>query len=88
MIVQTNGLFRLFHEVPLLLNLQDGSTALTAVALQDHLVKSLGLTHGLGPRQIGLGPAARSKQRKDIKSTIETGRFGRSRCQKRLNSWI
>lgn len=57
---------------------KEGSTALTAVAFQDHLVKSLGLGDVLGPRQIGLGPAARSKQKKDIKSTLDTGRFGRS----------
>jgi len=58
---------------------QGGSTALTAVAFQDHLVKSLGLGDVLGPRHIGLGPAARTKRNKDIKSTIDTGRFGRSK---------
>ena len=51
---------------------------MTAVALQDHLVKSLGLNDVIGPRQIGLGPAARGKQRKPVKSSITIGRFGRS----------
>ncbi|KAL4228549.1 RING finger protein 32 [Mactra antiquata] len=55
------------------------NTALTAVALQDHLVKSLGLNDFIGPRHIGMGPAARAKQKKNIKSTIDTGRFGRNK---------
>ena len=52
---------------------------MTAVALQDHLVKSLGLNDVIGPRQIGLGPAARAKQRKPVRSSITIGRFGRSK---------
>ena len=59
--------------------LQDNPTTLTAVALQDHLAKSLGLNDVIGPRQIGLGPAARAKQHKAVKSKIEIGRFGRSK---------
>ena len=59
--------------------LQDNPMTLTAVALQDHLAKSLGLNDVIGPRQIGLGPAARAKQHKAVKSKIEIGRFGRSK---------
>ncbi|XP_053372747.1 RING finger protein 32-like [Mercenaria mercenaria] len=58
-----------------------GNTALTAVALQDHLVKSLGLNDFIGPRHVGIGPAARSKQKKSVRSTIDTGRFGRNKPQ-------
>lgn len=60
---------------------QDGksSTTLAAVAFQDHLVRSLNLGLGapvrLGPRQVGLGPAAKAKQKqkKEIKSQTDTG---------------
>ena len=58
---------------------QGSPTTLTAVAFQDHLAKSLGLNDVIGPRQIGLGPAARAKQRKPVKSNIDIGRFGRSK---------
>ncbi|KAL5011029.1 hypothetical protein ScPMuIL_013334 [Solemya velum] len=50
-------------------------TCLTAVALQDHLVKSLGLGKPIGPRNIGLGPAARSRSNKNVRSVIDTGRY-------------
>ncbi|OWF35952.1 RING finger protein 32-like [Mizuhopecten yessoensis] len=54
------------------------STALAAVALQDHLVRSLNLNFGnvktFGPRNIGLGPAARSKQRSQPRAVVDTGR--------------
>lgn len=60
---------------------------MTAVALQDHLVKSLGLNDLIGPRHVGLGPAAKSKQKKTIRSTIDTGRFGRS-IRHFLLSWF
>ncbi|KAK3087334.1 hypothetical protein FSP39_004798, partial [Pinctada imbricata] len=53
------------------------STTLAAVALQDHLVRSLnlGAPLSLGPRNVGLGPAARAqkKQKKEIKSLTDTG---------------
>eukprot|EP00105_Crassostrea_gigas_P028963 XP_011450763.1 PREDICTED: RING finger protein 32 [Crassostrea gigas] len=60
---------------------QDGksSTTLAAVAFQDHLVHSLNLGLGapvrIGPRQVGLGPAAKAKQKqkKEIKSQTDTG---------------
>lgn len=60
---------------------QDGksSTTLAAVAFQDHLVRSLNLGLGapvrIGPRQVGLGPAAKAKQKqkKEIKSQTDTG---------------
>ena len=54
----------------------NSSTVLAAVALQDHWVKNLNLG-GLGrtgPRNVGLGPAARSKQKKPIRSVVDTGR--------------
>ncbi|WAR05586.1 RNF32-like protein, partial [Mya arenaria] len=54
------------------------NTVLTAAALQDHLVKSLGLGDFIGPRHVGTGPAAKARAKKDIKSTIDTGRFGRN----------
>lgn len=55
------------------------STTLAAVAFQDHLVRSLNLGLGapvrIGPRQVGLGPAAKAKQKqkKEIKSQTDTG---------------
>ncbi|XP_061165712.1 RING finger protein 32-like [Saccostrea echinata] len=53
------------------------STTLAAVAFQDHLVRSLnlGAPVRIGPRQIGLGPAAKAKQKqkKEIKSQTDTG---------------
>lgn len=60
---------------------QDGksSTTLAAVAFQDHLVRSLNLGLGapvrIGPRQVGLGPAAKAKQKqkKEIKSQTDAG---------------
>lgn len=61
------------------MNITGSPTTLTAVAFQDHLAKSLGLNDVIGPRQIGLGPAARAKQRKPVKSNIDIGRFGRSK---------
>ncbi|KAH3825734.1 hypothetical protein DPMN_127615 [Dreissena polymorpha] len=54
------------------------STALTAVAFQDHLVKSLGLTDFIGPHHVPLGPAAKAKSKRPIKSVISTGKFGRN----------
>lgn len=54
------------------------STALAAVALQDHLVRSLNLNFStgttFGPRKIGLGPAARSKQKSAPRPVVDTGR--------------
>lgn len=49
---------------------------LAAVALQDHLVKNLNLggLGRMGPRQIGLGPAAKAKQKKTVRSVVDTGR--------------
>lgn len=61
--------------------LKEGNTALTAVALQDHLVKSLGLSDVIGPQHVGLGPGAKAKQKKNIKATIDSGRFGRNKLQ-------
>ncbi|CAC5406166.1 RING finger protein 32 [Mytilus coruscus] len=60
------------------------STVLAAVALQDHLVKNLNLG-GLGrtgPRQIGLGPAAKAKQKKTVRSVVDTGRNRNSKPKK------
>ncbi|XP_033726891.1 RING finger protein 32-like isoform X2 [Pecten maximus] len=65
------------------------STALAAVALQDHLVRSLNLNFGsvktFGPRNIGLGPAARSKQRSQPRPVVDTGRnrFQRTKPKKK-----
>ncbi|XP_069106705.1 RING finger protein 32-like [Argopecten irradians] len=54
------------------------STALAAVALQDHMVRNLNLNFGsmktFGPRNIGLGPAARSKQKSKPRPVVDTGR--------------
>ncbi|XP_071103177.1 RING finger protein 32-like [Haliotis cracherodii] len=52
-----------------------GNLALTAVALQDHWSRTLSLGVTRGPRSVGLGPAARAKQRKDVRPVIDTGRF-------------
>ncbi|XP_060080407.1 RING finger protein 32-like [Ylistrum balloti] len=54
------------------------STALAAVALQDHLVRSLNLnfsnTKTFGPRNIGLGPAARAQHKSRTRPVVDTGR--------------
>ncbi|KAJ8321670.1 hypothetical protein KUTeg_000141 [Tegillarca granosa] len=59
----------------------NSSTALAAVALQDHLVRSLGLGNlsgpkSFGPRNVGPGPAAKlkAKQKKEVHSVVDTGR--------------
>ncbi|KAK7495716.1 hypothetical protein BaRGS_00013163 [Batillaria attramentaria] len=49
-------------------------TALTAVAFQDHWVRMLSIGTNSGPRQIGLGPAARAKRKKDVRPVVDTGR--------------
>ncbi|ESO93624.1 hypothetical protein LOTGIDRAFT_161737 [Lottia gigantea] len=51
----------------------NSSVILTAVALQDHWVRTLALGKTFGPRKIGIGPAAKSKQKKEIKSVVDTG---------------
>jgi hypothetical protein len=38
----------------------------------------LGLYDLIGPKHIGVGPAAKAKQKKSVRSTIDTERFGRS----------
>ncbi|XP_059174207.1 RING finger protein 32-like isoform X2 [Physella acuta] len=50
------------------------SVVLTAVALQDHLSRTLSLGSYCGPKQIGLGPAARAKQKREVKPVVDTGR--------------
>ena len=50
------------------------STALIAVALQDHWAKTLSLGLPRNPRNVRLGPATRMKLKKDVKPTIDTGR--------------
>ncbi|CAG5120474.1 unnamed protein product [Candidula unifasciata] len=50
------------------------SVILTAVALQDHWSRSLSLGPVFGPKKVGLGPAARAKQHREVKSLIDTGR--------------
>ncbi|XP_067686902.1 RING finger protein 32-like [Haliotis asinina] len=51
------------------------SLALTAVALQDHWSRMLSIGVTRGPRSVGLGPAAKAKQKKDVRPVIDTGRF-------------
>ncbi|KAL3837484.1 hypothetical protein ACJMK2_022838 [Sinanodonta woodiana] len=53
---------------------QSDNTALTAVAFQDHLVKTYGLGDIIGPKKIGLGPAAKAKLKKPTRPVIDTGR--------------
>ncbi|KAL8602806.1 hypothetical protein ACOMHN_061040 [Nucella lapillus] len=48
--------------------------AMNAVAFQDHWARSLALGKPIGPRQIGLGPAAKAQQKKEVRSVIDTGR--------------
>ncbi|KAK6182508.1 hypothetical protein SNE40_010182 [Patella caerulea] len=50
------------------------STTLAAVALQDHYTRTLALGKTFGPKQIGLGPAAKAKQKKEVRSVVDTGR--------------
>ena len=50
------------------------TTTLAAVALQDHWARTLAIGKTFGPRQVGLGPAARAKQRKEARPVVDTGR--------------
>ncbi|XP_076455589.1 RING finger protein 32-like [Babylonia areolata] len=58
-----------FHQ-----NKTSGMVALNAVAFQDHWARSLAIGKTTGPRQVGLGPAARAKQKKDVRPVVDTGR--------------
>ncbi|KAK7093165.1 hypothetical protein V1264_008807 [Littorina saxatilis] len=61
-------LFQLPHQQP-----TESATTMNAAALQDHWIRTLGLSN-IGPRQVGLGPAARAKQKKVARPVIDTGR--------------
>lgn len=54
--------------------MDSSNVTLTAVALQDHWSRSVNLGTKIGPRKIGLGPAARAKQKTQVRSVIDTGR--------------
>ncbi|KAK3597060.1 hypothetical protein CHS0354_022064 [Potamilus streckersoni] len=62
---------------------QSDNTALTAVAIQDHLVKTYGLGDIIGPRRIGLGPAAKAKLKKPTRPVIDTGRKRATKSSKK-----
>ncbi|KAI8767405.1 RING finger protein 32 [Biomphalaria glabrata] len=49
------------------------SVTLTAVALQDHWSRTLALGLHNGRKKIGSGPAARAKQKVEIKAIVDTG---------------
>lgn len=55
---------------------EKSSVALTAMALQDHWTRTLSLGTSFGPKKVGMGPAARARQRQkhEVKSVIDTGR--------------
>ncbi|CAL1536197.1 unnamed protein product [Lymnaea stagnalis] len=53
---------------------ESASLTLTAVALQDHWSRTLSLGPNYGPKKIGLGPAARAKQKNEVKAIVDTGR--------------
>ncbi|XP_041371978.1 RING finger protein 32-like [Gigantopelta aegis] len=54
------------------------STAMIAVALQDHWTRTLSLGLPRNPRNVRLGPATRMKLKKDVKPVVDTGRSKRT----------